>query len=314
MVGTKEKNIRRKYAPAFLYHRFFYKKRLSALNVHEMYDTYSLVLFLKFQKHCSSILINESIYIRGGHLKMKFYEINDGQTKEWSYEGSQAGEYAKISFYIHTQLVSAAEIYAAIQPHFLPLQWKANDSDICAKSMEECYCSASCKKCLLNCKKKEENWSAPIPDFIWNEKQRLRVDISDVMRYVMIQGLVLKCEIKNIAKILDDVEGLEVSKAVIRETIYDISDQEYVSKLQDQKEEARQKVLNAFSTADTRTYKQFFETCCNLLKDFALNRMNEDGHISWIAYKFIASIAEDLADEGFLERSEKEGLMRRALV
>ena len=64
-------------------------------------------------------------------------------------------------------------------------------------------------------------------------------------------------------------------------------------------------------TGDEQKFKPFFTTCNKLSKFFSIQRLSElTADVSWVAYKFVASVAEEMAEEGLLVRTDSEGFMR----
>lgn len=161
-------------------------------------------------------------------------------------------------------------------------------------------------------KKEEDNWKKTQPDFIWKEKQRLSLCVigNGIGKgYVYIYGYMLKNQVKELVDTLST--RFEITEASIQGTILDIPDLEYEVKLREKKDIARKRVFEAFMTGDEHKFKPFFTTCNELSKIFSIRRLSElTADVSWVAYKFVASIAEEMAEEGLLVRTDSEGFMR----
>ena len=243
----------------------------------------------------------------------KMYLVKpDGIDAEWNATNYGENEYTQLSMKMIMPTEKSSETYGIFQELLFRLGWRANDTDICPMNMEQCHSLKVCKRCLLLLKKEEDNWRKTQPDFIWKEKQRLSLCVignSIGKGYVYIYGYMLKNQVKELVDTLS--ARFEITEASIQDTILDIPDLEYEVKLREKKDIARKRVFEAFMTEDEHKFKPFFTTCNELSKIFSIRRLSElTADVSWVAYKFVASIAEEMAEEGLLVRTDSEGFMR----
>ena len=243
----------------------------------------------------------------------KMYLVKpDGIDAEWNATNYGENEYTLLSMKMIMPTEKSSETYGIFQELLFRLGWRANDTDICPMNMEQCHSLKVCKRCLLLLKKEEDNWRKTRPDFIWKGNQRLSlcaigngIGKGDVYIY----GYMLKNQVKELVDTLS--ARFEITEASIQDTILDIPDLEYEVKLREKKDIARKRVFEAFMTGDEHKFKPFFTTCNELSKIFSIRRLSElTADVSWIAYKFVASIAEEMAEEGLLVRTDSEGFLR----
>ena len=245
----------------------------------------------------------------------KMYLVKpDGIDAEWNATNYGGNEYTQLSMKMIAPTEKSSETYGIFQELLFRLGWRANDTDICPMNMKQCHSLKVCKRCLLLLllKKEENNWRKTQPDFIWKEKQRLSLCVTGNgigKGYVSIYGYMLKDQVKELVDTLS--ARFEITEASIQDTILDIPDLEYEVKLREKKDIARKRVFEAFMTEDEHKFKPFFTTCNELSKIFSIRRLSElTADVSWVAYKFVASIAEEMAEEGLLVRTDSEGFMR----
>ena len=224
----------------------------------------------------------------------------DGIDAEWNATNYGENEYTQLSMKMIMPTEKSSETYGIFQELLFRLGWRANDTDICPMNMEQCHSLKVCKRCLLLLllKKEEDNWRKTQPDFIWKEKQRLSLCVTGNgigKGYVSIYGYMLKDQVKELVDTLS--ARFEITEASIQDTILDIPDLEYEVKLREKKDIARKRVFEAFMTGDEHKFKPFFTTCNELSKIFLIRRLSElTADVSWVAYKFVASIAEEMAE------------------
>ena len=243
----------------------------------------------------------------------KIYLIKpDGIDVEWNATNYGRNEYTKLSIKMIAPTGKSSEVYGIFHELLFRLGWRANDTDICPMNMEQCHSLKVCKRCLLLLKKEEDDWRKIRPDFIWKGKQRLSLCVIGNgigEGYVSIYGYMLKNQVKEFVDALS--ARLEITEASIQDTILDIPDFEYEVKLREKKGIARKRIFESFMTGDEQKFKPFFTTCNELSKIFSIQRLSElTADVSWVAYKFVASIAEEMAEEGLLVRTDSEGFMR----
>ena len=243
----------------------------------------------------------------------KMYLVKpDGIDAEWNATNYGENEYTQLSMKMIMPTEKSSETYGIFQELLFRLGWRANDTDICPMNMEQCHSLKVCKRCLLLLKKEEDYWRKTQPDFIWKGKQRLSLCVigNGIGKgYVYIYGYMLKNQVKELVDTLS--ARFEITEASIQDTILDIPDLEYEVKLREKKDIARKRVFEAFMTEDEHKFKPFFTTCYELSKIFSIRRLSElTADVSWIAYKFVASIAEEMAEEGLLVRTDSEGFLR----
>lgn len=234
----------------------------------------------------------------------KMYLVKpDGIDAEWNATNYGENEYTQLSMKMIMPTEKSSETYGIFQELLFRLGWRANDTDICPMNMEQCH---------ILLKKEEDYWRKTQPDFIWKGKQRLSLCVigNGIGKgYVYIYGYMLKNQVKELVDTLS--ARFEITEASIQDTILDIPDLEYEVKLREKKDIARKRVFEAFMTGDEHKFKPFFTTCNELSKIFSIRRLSElTADVSWAAYKFVASIAEEMAEEGLLVRTDSEGFLR----
>ena len=125
-----------------------------------------------------------------------------------------------------------------------------------------------------------------------------------------ISGVVLKNDIKKIAKAISNMELSSIRWVDLRETVYVISDSDYEEYLNGRKDDIRKLLFEKSATTRTSKYYSAFDVARYIAGAVRLNRLGlNDGknYGGGQTIDYILKVADEMIEEGYLKYFEKDG-------
>lgn len=125
-----------------------------------------------------------------------------------------------------------------------------------------------------------------------------------------ISGVILKNDVKKIAKAINNMKLSSIRWVDLHETVYVISDNEYNEYLNGRKDEIRKALFEKSATTRTTKYHAAFDVARNIAGIVRLNRLgHNDGknYGSGQTIEYILKVADEMIEEGYLKYFERDG-------
>ena len=126
-----------------------------------------------------------------------------------------------------------------------------------------------------------------------------------------ISGVILKNDVKRIAKAISNMKLSSIRWVDLYETVYVISDNEYQEYLDGRKDEIRKALFEKSATTRANKYCAAFDVARNIAGMVRLNRLGlNDGknYGSGQTIEYILSVADEMITEGYLKYFERDGV------
>lgn len=127
-----------------------------------------------------------------------------------------------------------------------------------------------------------------------------------------ISGVVLKNDVKRIAKAIDSMKLSSIRWVDIHETVYDISDSEYEEYLNSKRNEIRKMIFDKAATPRTNKYYLAFDIANDIAGNTRINILRlQDGadYMSGKAITYIMKVVKEMIDEGLLKSFEQDNTL-----